>query len=286
MVDRPDCLSLDQPLTINHPPSSIDRRPGLWSNSDIMRIEFLGTGGFHPNERRHTACVLLPEVGVAFDAGTSLFRLPAKLQVPDLHLFLSHAHLDHICGLTYLLVPLLRGEIRSCRVYATGTVLQAVRQHLFSEAVFPVWPGFELVELEPGRQYPVHGVEIAHHPLPSHPGGSRAFRVDWEQDNQPKSLAYVTDTTVDGTYTEFIRGVDLLIHECNFADDMSPWCERTGHSHTSMVAKLALDSSVIRLVLTHVDPQHPEDDPLGIDTARRIFPATELAEDGLVLDVD
>jgi len=251
-----------------------------------MRIEFLGTGGFHPNERRHTACVLLPDVGVAFDAGTSLFRLPARLQTPDLHLFLSHAHLDHICGLTYLLVPLLRGEIRSCRVYASSPVLQAVQQHLFSQALFPVWPGFELVEIEPGQQYSIHGVEIAHHPLPSHPGGSRAFRVDWEQDRHPKSLAYVTDTTVDGNYTEFIRGVDLLIHECNFADNMAQWCERTGHSHTTMVAKLAKDSAVIRLALTHVDPQHPEDDPLGIETARRIFPATELAEDGLVMSVD
>ena len=251
-----------------------------------MRIEFLGTGGFHPNERRHTACVLLPEVGVAFDAGTSLFRLPARLQTPDLHLFLSHAHLDHICGLTYLLVPLMRGDIRSCRVYADAQVLRAVQQHLFSDSVFPVQPGFEFVELEPGQHYTIHGVEIAHHPLPSHPGGSRAFRVDWEQDRHPRALAYVTDTTVDGTYTEFIRGVDLLIHECNFADNMAQWCERTGHSHTSMVANLANDSAVIRLALTHVDPQHPEDDPLGIDTARRIFPATELAEDGLVLAVD
>ena len=250
-----------------------------------MRIELLGTGGFHPNERRHTACVLLPEVGIAFDAGTSVFRLPSRLKTPDLHLFLSHSHLDHICGLTYLLVPLLRGEIRSCRVYAAPKVLRAVQQHLFHDAVFPVWPGFELVELEPGRQYRIGEVEVAHHPLPSHPGGSRAFRVDWEQAGHPRSFAYVTDTTVDGTYTEFVRRVDLLIHECNFADDMLQWCPRTGHSHTSQVAKLAEDAEVIRLVLTHVDPQHPEDDPLGIETARRIFPATELAEDGLVLEI-
>ena len=66
---------------------------------------------------------------------------------------------------------------------------------------------------------------------------------------------------------------------------MLQWCPRTGHSHTSQVANLAEDAEVIRLVLTHVDPQHPEDDPLGIDTARRIFPATDLAEDGLVLEV-
>lgn len=251
-----------------------------------MRIEFLGTGGFHPNERRHTACVLLPEVGIMFDAGTGVFRLPARLQMKELHVFLSHAHLDHICGLTCLLVPLLKGELHTCRIYAAADVLAAVKQHLFSEAVFPVWPKFDLVELEPNQKYPIAGVTVTHQPLPSHPGGSRAFRVDWTEAGRAKSLAYVTDTTVDGTYTEFIRGVDLLIHECNFADCMVEWSLKTGHSHTSMVAQLAKESSVIRLALTHVDPLSPQDDPLGIDTARRIFPATELAEDGTVMIVD
>jgi len=265
----------------------MDRQHRLWSNSRIMQIEFLGTGGFHPNERRHTACVLLPEVGVAFDAGTSVFRLATRLNTKDLHVFLSHAHLDHICGLTYLLVPLIRGDIESCRIYAGAEVLATVRQHLFAEAVFPLWPQqFELIALEPGQQFAIHGVTVSHQSLPSHPGGSRAFRADWKQRNAAKSLAYVTDTTVDGTYTEFVRGVDLLIHECNFADDMAIWCERTGHSHTSMVAKLAKESTVTRLALTHVDPLYPQDDPLGIETARRIFPATELAEDGTVMAVD
>lgn len=99
-------------------------------------------------------------------------------------------------------------------------------------------------------------------------------------------MAYVTDTTVDGTYTEFIRGTDLLIHECNFSDNMAAWSEKTGHSHTTQVATLARDAHVKRLVLTHIDPQHPEDDPLGLETAQGIFPATELAEDGLELVVE
>lgn len=251
-----------------------------------MQIEFLGTGGFHPNVRRHTACVLLPEVGIMFDAGTSVFRLPARLQTKELHVFLSHAHLDHICGLTYLLVPLLKREIEFCRIYAGADVLTAVRQHLFCEAVFPVWPQFELVELEPNDTYSIAGVKVSHQSLPSHPGGSRAFRVDWRKSGRSRSLAYVTDTTVDGSYTEFIRGVDLLIHECNFADSMAEWSYKTGHSHTSMVARLAKESSVIRLALTHVDPSASQDDPLGIETARQIFANTLVVEDGLVMTVD
>ena len=68
-----------------------------------MKIVLLGTGGYHPNERRHTACVMLPELGLIFDAGSSFFRVPARLRTRDLDIFLTHAHLDH-CGL----VPRLR----------------------------------------------------------------------------------------------------------------------------------------------------------------------------------
>src|SRR5579871_6726587 len=66
-----------------------------------MILQFLGTGGYHPNERRHTACLLLPEVGVVFDAGTGAFRIRERLRTPDIQLFLTHAHLDHVVGLTY-----------------------------------------------------------------------------------------------------------------------------------------------------------------------------------------
>lgn len=253
----------------------------------IMRIHFLGTGGYHPNDRRHTACVMLPELGVIFDAGTSFFRVPDRLQTDSVQIFVSHAHLDHIVGLTYFLVPLLQGQVRRARVYANQPTSAAVLQHLFHERLFPVLPDFEYVRIETAPSIDVPGGVITHHPLVSHPGGSTAFRLDLpERPPHPaRSLAYVTDTMVDGTYTEFVRGVDLLIHECNFNDDMAQWCERTGHSHTSQVAQLARDAQVGRLLLIHVDPVLGGDDPLNIAVARAIFPHTDLAEDLMVVEL-
>ena len=99
-----------------------------------MRLQFLGTGGFHPNERRQTAGLLLPELGVMFDAGSSLFRVPSRLESQELDLFLTHAHLDHIMGLTILLVPLMKGEIARCRVHAEPHVIDAVKQHQIGRA--------------------------------------------------------------------------------------------------------------------------------------------------------
>ena len=237
-----------------------------------MRLLFLGTGGYHPNERRHTAGLMLPELGIVFDAGSSFFRVQPRLMTKELDVFLTHPHLDHIQGLTFFLVPLLLGTVTRCRIHAEQSTIDAIQQHLFSQAVFPVLPSYEFIPL--ANRVVVNGATITHVPL-KHPGGSVGYLLE----ANGKRAAYITDTTVDGTYTDFIRGVDVLIHECYFPDEMAQWCEKTGHSHTSQVAQLAKDAGVGRLYLTHIDPQRPDDDPIGLATARKIFPATTLAED-------
>ncbi|MDB5387626.1 MAG: rbn [Planctomycetaceae bacterium] len=240
-----------------------------------MKLQFLGTGGYHPNERRHTACLLLPEIGVVFDAGSAAFRIQSRLQSDELDLFVTHAHLDHVCGLTYFVVPFITGQLKTARVHVKQQYLSGIEKYLFSEPLFPLNPGFVYHELSD----PVilrDGGRVSHMPL-THPGGSTGFRIDWPG----KSLAYITDTTAtpNSNYLEFIRGVDVLIHECYFPDSMAEWSPKSGHSNTTPVAELAREAGVRRLFLVHIDPQHPEEDPIGIATARSIFPATEIAED-------
>jgi ribonuclease BN (tRNA processing enzyme) len=243
-----------------------------------MRLQILGSGGYYPNERRHTACVLLPEMGVVFDAGTAFFRVPEHLDTEELDIFLSHAHLDHVVGLTCALVPAFTERLKRMTVHAGQQCLDAICTHLFSEPVFPVVPPFEFVPLAERVPIALNGT-LTHYPL-NHPGGSTGFRIDWPD----RSLAYITDTIADGSYLSFIHGVDVLIHECYFPDEHARWAEKTGHSFTTAVAHAARDAGVGRLLLVHVDPQRSENDPIGLGVARAIFPATELTEDRMVIE--
>lgn len=250
-----------------------------------MKLVMLGTTGYHPNDLRDTACYALPEIGVVFDAGTGMHRLRSVLATDTLDIFLSHAHLDHVVGLTFLLGALYDKEMRRVTVHGDGRKLAAIREHLFSAELFPVAPTFEMRPLDSRNPRPIEvpgGGQVTYFPL-EHPGGSLGFRLD----AQGRSLAYVTDTTAraDAPYVDQIRGVDVLLHECYFGDDMpAEFAEKTGHSQTTPVANVARAAKVGRLVLTHLNPAINEVDPVGLAAAQRIFPKTELAEDGKSLE--
>ncbi|HEX6984763.1 MAG TPA: MBL fold metallo-hydrolase, partial [Planctomycetaceae bacterium] len=179
---------------------------------------------------------------------------------------------------TFLLPPLLDGTIETVTVHGSARTLAAVRDHLFDEAIFPVRLPFEFVEVTGTVDLPGGGRLTPR--VQSHPGGSLGYRVDWPD----RSMAYVTDTVVDRGSLDFVRGVDLLIHECNFTDELSDLAEKTGHSHTTPVCELARDAGVKRLVMTHFDPYAALDDPVDLAKARSIFPAAEVAEDKMAVE--
>ncbi len=246
-----------------------------------MRLVVLGTGGYHPNERRHTLCCALPEAGIVLDAGTSFFRLPQEMTGP-IDIFLTHAHLDHVIGLTYYW-SLSRGrELGPITVHGEAAKLDAVRTCMFSEHLFPKLPPYRFCPLpEEGRLETPSGVRVRWFPL-NHPGGAVGYRLDWPD----RSMAYVTDTIGEDhpAYIEAIAGVDLLLHECYLSDAHAELARTAGHTCTSQACRIAVQAGAKRLVLLHINPQDLSDDPIDIARAREIFPNAEVAEDGSVYE--
>jgi ribonuclease Z len=245
-----------------------------------MKLLLLGTAGYHPSESRHTACLMLPEVGIVLDAGTGFFRVREHLQTPALDILLTHAHLDHVAGLTFLLSTLFERQVERVTVHAAPEKLAAIREHLLNEQLFPAPLPCEWRPLG-GGPLEICGARITHFPL-DHPGGSIGYRLDWPD----RSLAYVTDTTAaaDAPYVAHLQGVDLLIHECNFPDGQEEWAAKTGHSCTTPVAQVAAAARAKRLIFTHFDPLADHANPLSLAAARKIFPTTELGYDGMELE--
>ena len=112
-----------------------------------MKLVFLGTSGYHPTERRQTSCLLLPEFGVALDAGTGAFRLGRYLVTSELDIFLTHAHLDHSAGLTYLFSVLREHPLARLTIHGDAEKLRDIETHLFADAIFPVKPPWEVLRV-------------------------------------------------------------------------------------------------------------------------------------------
>ncbi|MEM9644114.1 MAG: ribonuclease Z, partial [Planctomycetota bacterium] len=145
-----------------------------------MKLLCLGTAGYHPNAHRHTSCYFLPESGLVLDAGSGLFRLAEHIHTDFLDILLSHAHLDHIVGLTYLLDTLHQraqaGQpIQRIRIFGEQAKLDAIQEHLFSELIFPVPLQAEWIPIDELKSFQAGGAHIAWR-TQNHPGGSAGYR--------------------------------------------------------------------------------------------------------------
>jgi ribonuclease BN (tRNA processing enzyme) len=259
-----------------------------------MKLILLGTGGFLPTDSAQTACYFLPEVGVMLDAGSGTFHLPKYLQRPELDIYLSHAHGDHTSGLTYLFASyfkadwLRRGEMLGADniadfVRRANEALPHTRIHAdentlaFVQPIYAYLP-YQWFPLQEQELLPEGGI-LTHFLMK---GGTNGFRLDWPG----HSLAYITDVTArpDSAYLDHIRGVDLLLHECNGPDHLSDLTDHIGHSHLTSALQAAARAQVKRLVLIHSSPIESLDYSADFESARPLFPAAEIGYDGMELD--
>ena len=248
-----------------------------------MTIEFLGTAGYHPTDTRETSSVLVsgvaPDVAFVLDAGSGFHRLVKRDLPPRLHIFLSHAHLDHVCGLTYLIDVLYQKDTQ-ITLHADEKTLAAVQNGLFGSPLFPVAWDYPTQQVLAGQSYAVEEVQVSTFTL-HHPGGSLAYRFDF----RGKSLAYVTDTVGDGNYAEFVRGAEVLIHERNFKDGHEALAQKSGHCTSAQVAEIGAASTCGQLLLTHFNPLDNDDD-LWDESLRAIEAKVpvSLAFDGMTVE--
>ncbi len=247
-----------------------------------MKIHFLGTTGYHPNNRRHTACLMIPELGLVFDAGTGIFRARPLVETSTIDILMSHIHLDHSVGLTFLLDVLYEKEVDVC-VHMDESKVDVLRDHLYHELLFPVKPDYEFKGLVNDQwQTLASGARYQAFVL-NHPGGSHGFLLE----HNAKTIAYVTDTTAtaDADYIDKIQNVDLLIHECYFPDGYEELAKLTGHSCLTPVAEVAAKSNAKSLVLVHINPLNESDQPLDLESIHSIYRDVQVAEDHLVIEV-
>ena len=91
------------------------------------------------------------------------------------------------------------------------------------------------------------------------------------------SLAIVGDVGKLDKLREHVTGADMMVIEATYLAEDLEMAEKFGHSTAADVARLAVETGVGKLILTHVSRRYRDDDLLA--EARAIFPETYLAND-------
>lgn len=103
-----------------------------------MKLRVLGcSGGIGGRHLRTTS--FLVDHDILIDAGTGATELSvAELQAID-HVFLTHAHLDHVVALPLMIDTVANLRDKPLFVYGVPDVLDALQRHIFN---WTIWPDF------------------------------------------------------------------------------------------------------------------------------------------------
>jgi ribonuclease BN (tRNA processing enzyme) len=199
-----------------------------------MRIRILGcSGGIGAGSR--TSAMLI-DGDVLIDAGTGIGDLELSDLATIRHVFLTHAHLDHIAGLPMLVDCVFDENFETpITVYAREETLRAIQTHLFNDIIWPDFARLPSPE-NPMLRYevcsPGDTVTIEHRAFYAidvmHSVPSLGFTVQ----NSGGVFAVSGDTKTNQTLWPVLNRCDdlkVLVIEVSFPDEMEKLAADAGH---------------------------------------------------------
>lgn len=241
-----------------------------------MDALLLGSGGWIPTSRRQTCCLYLREGDrvLLIDAGTGVQRLvenPGLLEgAASVDIVLTHFHLDHVTGLSYLPALAVKPVIWGPGAPVYGTPTSEILGRLLGSPLFAATPDqiAGAVHEIPGGPFEIGPFAISTRVQRMHTDPTLALRIG-------DALTYCTDTAADEGNVEFAAGSPLLLHEAWYA---SPETDDQTHTAAGEAGRIARGAGVGRLVLIHINPMLGSDDELELP-ARAEFSETSAGQD-------
>jgi len=245
-----------------------------------IKVTILGNAGAIPEVGHEAACFLINGKHLV-DAGyCGVLRMrqygfdPLALE----SITFTHFHMDHYLGLPQLLFYLgLRGrkgppfQISGPREHLESIVNTAVEFLRIDE--FPeLKVDYRLLPLSPGDTFEISGLHMETFAARHVSGKDRpepALVYKATDTAGGAVLAFTGDTHFHPPTADFFKGAHLLIHDA-------------AHTPIKDVVGIAQKAEVGKLLLIH----HPPSKSKGLlETARSVFPNTEIAEEGKTFEI-
>jgi phosphoribosyl 1,2-cyclic phosphodiesterase len=255
----------------------------------------------------NTSCVeilLESDAALVLDAGTGIRELGFDLVrrgTRNIHLFLTHLHLDHVEGLRFF-APLWDPKV-TLDVWGPRSPVLSLRERIlraFSPPLFPLdfrevpaRVSFRDLPTEPWRE---DGVSLVSE-LVLHPGPTLGFRLE----AGGSSVAYLPDhepamAGIEGRSLDWISGgalaggADLVIHDAQYLDEEYDAKMGWGHSSIDQAVAFCRAVDARRMVLFHHEPQRSDQELERLEARARELPGADdlapvLAREGMVIEI-
>lgn len=232
---------------------------------------------------------------VIIDCGSGMRPLGYSLMAREFgrgqgvaHIFLTHAHWDHLLGFPFFLPAYVPGN--KLVFYAVNHNPQYFLEHQqTAPTYFPIPPNAmpaekEFVQLREGETISIGRLTVSNLSL-YHPGTAHAYRFDdgesvfvFASDGEYKSLSEAALRK----YITFFSDADVLVFDSQYSlRDVFLSKADWGHSSAIIGVDIAERARVRRLVTFHHDPTHSDEQIYAIAASAREYAAVNQLQSSL-----
>jgi ribonuclease BN (tRNA processing enzyme) len=228
-----------------------------------MKIKVLGASG-SVGQEKNTATFLLDDF-LLLDAGSVSRSLSSEAQNKISHIFLSHAHLDHIKSIPFFIDNInIKNRKKSITIYSGREVIADLRKHIFNNRI---WPDFSVIPSKergliryhpvstrgctPVGKYRVYASKVSH-TVPAY-----GFLIE---DPKGRCLVYSGDSGPTEKIWRRMKGrqIKALIIEVSFPNAWQEMALLSGHLTPGLLKKEIQKMPVVpdKIYITHLKKGH------------------------------
>ncbi len=254
-------------------------------------IKVLGASG---SLDRNQECIsFLVADNIAIDAGNLMRPLGHKSNDIE-HVFLTHAHFDHILDLPFLIETHFESRNKPLKIYGIQQTLDYIKHHLFNEQI---WPKFQDI-LHPTHQQALLSFVELHYDQPVQIDDLSLTPI--EANHTPGSCGYLLkkngvgclisgDTYLNPKIAELINSDDSiksLLIDVSFPSQLDALAKESKHLTPKLLSQMLCDfKRIVTIYPYHLKPAYKNEtvDELNNRQLRPLL--SKILESGDILDV-
>lgn len=228
----------------------------------MSNIKFYGTRGScsltankYANFGGATTCIMfnMNNTNIMIDCGSGINNALDDLKnIDELHLFISHSHLDHINGIPTLFSAF---ENKSLHIYGKTFNNISIKDSIYRIMNQDLWP----VRPDTYKNVIFHELEddivlndiTIKNMNSNHPGGCSLFRFDYNNESIVSAFDFNHLDGFDQKLIEFANNASTLIYDGMFNEEEFKEKMTWGHSTAKQGCVIAKAANVQELYITH-----------------------------------